>query len=260
MSDGEATPDDGRAGTRLQAVLARVGVASRRSAEKLILAGRVSVNGRVVTQLGTRVSPDDQLLLDGQPIKPEARVLRLVLNKPPGYLCAMSDPHGRPLASSLFLPDIPERVYHVGRLDMYSCGLVMYTNDGDFAAKAGHPSYGLIKEYEVETDGRLHPVFGPAFEKGLVEGGEILKAERVEVHGLRRCSVWLAEGRNREIRRALSLYRLHARVLRRVAIGPVRIGDLPEGSWRRLSEAEETELDRIFSAARGAGGRRGGRT
>jgi 23S rRNA pseudouridine2605 synthase len=145
---------------------------------------------------------------------------------------------------------VAERVYNVGRLDLASSGLVLFTNDGEFAAKAGHPSFGLIKEYEVETDGRVHPDFPAAFQRGLTEGGETLRAERVEQYGARRLRIWLAEGKNREIRRALGLYRLRARVLKRVAIGPVRIDGLAEGRWRSLTPAELAALNEIFSRKR----------
>ncbi|TFG81999.1 MAG: rRNA pseudouridine synthase [Spirochaetales bacterium] len=234
----------------MQAVIARAGVASRRAAEGMILAGRVTVNGSVVTELGTRAFPGDVVALDGRPLIAEERKLRLALNKPSGYLCAMADSYGRPLAAALFKPDIKERVYNVGRLDLESSGLIFFTNDGDFAAKAGHPSFGLVKEYEVEVDGVLHPDFASAFEKGLAEGGETLKAERVLVTGPRSLTVWLAEGKNREIRRALDLFRLKATVLRRVAIGPVRLGNLAEGSWRVLSDEENTALQTIFNKTR----------
>ncbi len=237
-------------GTRLQALIAQAGISSRRAAEAIILAGRVSVNGRTVTELGTRALPGDDVRVDGKPVRAEARLLRLALNKPPGYLCASSDQYGRPLAVDLFRPSVGERIYNVGRLDLESSGLIFFTNDGSFAAKAGHPSFGLVKEYEVETDSPLHPDFPAAFEKGLAEGGETLKVERVERTGPRSFTVWLAEGKNREIRRALDLYRLKAVVLRRVAIGPVRLGSLAEGSWRELSAAELAALEAVFNKER----------
>ncbi len=196
--------------------------------------------------------PDDKLEVDGKPLIAETRKLYLALNKPPGYICAMSDPHGRPTAASLLKPTIIERVYNVGRLDLESSGLILFTNDGQFASKAGHPSFGLIKEYEVKTDRRIHGTFAAQFESGLDEGGEILKAERVVVEDEYSFTAWLAEGKNREIRRALSLFGLKALTLRRVSIGPVKLGELAEGSWRHLDRAEIESLDRIFIASPGA--------
>lgn len=237
-------------GVRVQALIAKAGLASRRAAEAMMLAGRVSVNGSVVTELGVRAGPGDDVRVDGVRIGAEKRLHYLALNKPAGYICSMADEYGRPLAASLLKPEIEERVYNVGRLDLESCGLVLFTNDGDFAAKAGHPSFGIVKEYDVTADRPLPPSFAPDFERGLVEGGETLRAEKVRVTGPKTFTVWLAEGKNREIRRALELYRLKAVVLRRVAIGPVRLGDLAEGRYRRLSGGELAALNSIFMASR----------
>jgi len=238
-------------GVRIQTLIARAGIASRRAAEELMRAGRIRLNGKPCTEPGMRAMPDDRLEFDGKPLLAEIRLLYLALNKPPGYICAMSDPYGRPTAASLFRPTISERVYNIGRLDLESSGLILFTNDGKFASKAGHPSYGLIKEYEVNTDRRIHGTFAAQFEAGLEEGGETLKAERVVVNDEHTFTVWLAEGKNREIRRALSLFGLKALTLRRVSIGPVKLGNLAEGSWRHLDMAEIESLERIFSAAPG---------
>lgn len=213
--------------------------------------GRVRLNGKPCTEPGTRALPDDRLEVDGKSLVAETRILYLALNKPPGYICAMSDPHGRPTAASLLKPSITERVYNVGRLDLESSGLLLFTNDGLFAAKAGHPSYGLIKEYEVKTDRRLHGTFASQFEAGLEEGGDTLKAERVVVNNEYSFTVWLAEGRNREIRRALSLFGLKALTLRRVSIGPVKLGDLEEGSFRHLDTAELKSMELVFNSSPG---------
>ena len=239
-------------GVRIQILIARAGIASRRAAEELMRAGRVCLNGKPCFEPGMRAMPEDKLEVDGRPLVEETRKLYLALNKPPGYICAMSDPHGRPTAASLFRPTITERVYNVGRLDLESCGLLLFTNDGQFASKAGHPSYGLIKEYEVKTDRRIHGTFAVQFEAGLDEGGETLKAERVVIKDEYIFTVWLAEGKNREIRRALSLFGLKALTLRRVSIGPVKLGNLAEGSWRHIDIAEIESLKRIFSASPGA--------
>lgn len=232
----------GEDGTRIQALIARAGLASRRAAEECMRAGRVRLNGRVVTELGTKALPSDRLTLDGKPVVAEERIHHLALNKPPGYICAMRDDYGRPLAASLFKPAIAERVYNVGRLDLESCGLILFTNDGEFAARVGHPSSGVVKEYLVETDKPVPADFARRFVAGIEDDGETLRALEATVTGERRCSIRLVEGRNREIRRALKGFGLRATLLRRVAIGDVRLGDLAEGAWRSLSAKEVAGL------------------
>lgn len=236
-------------GTRLQTVIARSGLASRRAAEDLITAGRVSLNGTVVTELGARAMPGDVVAVDGKAIQAETQLHYLALNKPPGFLCAMSDEYGRPLATSLFKPEITERVYNVGRLDLDSCGLILFTNDGGFAAKAGHPSSGLAKDYDIVADRRIPNDFGPRFQRGLEDEGEVLRARNVTITGERTCTVRLVEGKNREIRRALALFGLNAVVLRRVTIGPVSLGGLVEGRWRRLTAEEMAALEDSFGSS-----------
>lgn len=232
---------DGR-GTRLQALIARAGIASRRAAEELIRDGRVSVNGRVIVELGSKAGPGDDVRVDGKPVVPEREVHYLALNKPPGYLCSMSDERGRPLAVDLFKPRIRERVYSVGRLDLESSGLILFTNDGSFAAKVGHPSSGIIKTYEVSSDRPLGRSFADRFIAGIEDDGETLRAVSVEMTGEKTCVVSLSEGKNREIRRALAAFSAKAVVLRRVKIGALELGDLPEGSWRRLEQSEVNAL------------------
>lgn len=246
--NNEIPPQDPK-GTRLQALIAHSGLTSRRAAERLIVDGKVSVNGIIVTELGSRAMPDDIVLVDGKRIVSEETKHYLLLNKPPGYLCALSDEYDRPLAADLFKPEISERIYNVGRLDLESCGLILFTNDGTFAKKAGHPSSGLVKEYEIETDYPVDPRFCEQFEQGLDDDGEILKAQRAVITGTMKLNIQLVEGKNREIRRALALFGLHARVLRRVAIGPLHIGSLAEGTWRRLVQGEMEALDILFSQA-----------
>lgn len=230
------------AGTRIQTLLAHAGIASRRAAERMIQEGRVRLNGHVVTEPGTRAMPHDRVEVDGTHVVKEGRLHYLALNKPPGFICAMSDDRGRPTAASLLKPDIQERVYNIGRLDLDSSGLVLFTNDGGFARSVGHPSSGHIKEYLVETDRRIHRTFGAQFEAGLEDDGETLKAIGVELTGEQTCLIRLVEGKNREIRRALKQFGLKAVLLRRIAIGPVRLGDLAEGRWRPLTAEELSAL------------------
>lgn len=229
-------------GTRIQTLLAHAGIASRRAAERMILDGHVRLNGAIVTELGTRAMPHDRVEVDGKLVIKEERLHYLALNKPPGFICAMSDDRGRPTAASLLKPDIQERVYNIGRLDLESCGLVLFTNDGGFARNVGHPSSGLVKEYLVRTDRRIHRTFGSQFEAGLEDDGETLQAIGVEMTDEQTCLIRLVEGKNREIRRALKQFGLKAVLLRRIAIGPVRLGDLAEGRWRPLTAEELSAL------------------
>jgi 23S rRNA pseudouridine2605 synthase len=248
MSEGEVdrdVPAEPGKGVRLQTLIAHAGLASRRAAEKLVMAGKVRVNGKVVAELGARALPDDIVEVDGHTIAAEKRQHYLALNKPPGYLCAMSDEYGRPLAVSLFNPEIVERVYNIGRLDLDSCGLILFTNDGYFASRVGHPSSGLMKEYEVTTDSRIPSDFPQRFMDGIRDGDELLKAKSVQITGVSSCSIWLEEGKNREIRRALATFSLKATVLRRVAIGPIKLANLVEGRWRSLTPVELLALDEL---------------
>jgi 23S rRNA pseudouridine2605 synthase len=240
MSDKEPV----QGGLRLQAFLARAGVASRRASERIILEGRVTLNGAVVTALGTKVQPGDRVELDGKHLGPEERKRYVLLNKPPGYICAMSDPEGRPLAADLLRDDIPERVYNVGRLDQWSSGLVLFTNDGDLAAILVHPSGGVDKEYEFLADAPLEEAFFEGFRRGITIEGVFYKALSVERISPLEARVVLAEGKNREIRRLLEAFGRKALKLQRVRIGPLSIKGLAEGSFRELTAAE---IDALYS-------------
>jgi 23S rRNA pseudouridine2605 synthase len=222
---------------RLQVYLSHAGIASRRAAEDIITQGRVSVNGIIITSQGSKVEEGDIVLLDGKPVQPETRLLYLALNKPPGYICSSSDPQGRPLALSL-LPKTQERLYNVGRLDYQSCGLIFFTNDGNFASRLGHPSSEFEKEYIVEATGVIPDEVTDAFNNGITVDDDFYKAKRAEKTGRKTMRIVLVEGKNREIRRVFSHFHLHPSLLRRVRIGTILLGDLPEGSSRPLSESE----------------------
>jgi 23S rRNA pseudouridine2605 synthase len=223
---------------RLQVYLAHAGLASRRRAEEFIAAGRVQVNGRMADTPGEKVLPGDTVLLDGRPVRLETRRRYLALHKPPGYICSSSDPQGRPLALELLPSGIRERLYSVGRLDLRSSGLIFFTNDGGFAARVSHPSAGLEKEYLVETSAPIPDSLVAAFTRGLVLEGERYQAREIERTGPKKLRICLVEGKNREIRRVFSHFRLHPLMLHRVRIGPVELGDLAEGASRPLGEAE----------------------
>jgi 23S rRNA pseudouridine2605 synthase len=238
-------------GLRLQAYLAHAGVASRRAAEGIIAEGRVSVNGVIVSGQGSRVFPGDTVLLDGKPVRMESRLVYLALNKPPGYICSSSDPQGRPLAIDLLPDEIKERLYNVGRLDFMSCGLIFFTNDGEFAARLGHPRSGLEKEYMVEATGHIPDALIEAFEKGISIEDVYYKAQLIERLGSRAIRVVLIEGKNREIRRVFSHFHLHPFRLRRVRIGPVKLDDLEEGKSRALKNFEIESLTEFGKKEKG---------
>lgn len=243
-----------RAKIRLQAYMASCGIGSRRSCEKLIQEGRASINGKAAT-LGESVVDGDVVRFDGRVIHPQARLRYIALNKPPGFVASMSDERNRPIAATLLGSAVEERVYNVGRLDQWSCGLLLFTNDGDLAALMVHPSGRIDKEYEVETDRPIPPKFIRDFLSGVAVEGIVYKAESANILSENTMRIVLGEGKNREIRRVLEHYNLRALSLRRIRIGPIEIGDLEEGKFREL-QAEEVAALRAFSERR----RREGRT
>jgi len=222
---------------RLQVYLAHAGIASRRTAEKFIAEGRITVNGKKVTVPGEKVLPSDDIRFDGNPVKTESRLLYLVLNKPPLYISSSSDPQGRPLALDL-LPPCRERLYSVGRLDYRSSGLIIFTNDGNFAAMIGHPRADIEKEYMVESSIPIQNRTIEEFARGLLIDGILYRARSIERTGNKSLRVVLVEGKNREIRRVFSHFHLHLENLQRVRIGPVRLGELKEGESRPLTDKE----------------------
>jgi 23S rRNA pseudouridine2605 synthase len=221
----------------LQVYLAHSGAASRRAAEKIISQGRVAVNGRQIFAMGEKVFPGDKVTLDGEDIKPESQFHYLVLHKPEGYLCSSSDPQGRSLAMDL-LPDLPERLYNVGRLDYLSSGLVIFTNDGNFSAQVSHPRSEIEKEYLVESTVPIPDRVVEDFTRGVLVEGVLYRAVEAEKTGPKSIRVVMVEGKNREIRRVFSHFHLHPKKLLRIRIGPVKIGNLKEGESRPLTKGE----------------------
>ena len=228
---------ESRDAVRLQVYLAHAGVASRRAAAELIEAGRITVNGRRVLEPGKRVLPADDIRFDGNPVKTEVRLHYVVLNKPPLYISSSFDPQGRPLARDL-LPPCRERLYNVGRLDYRSSGLLIFTNDGKFAARISHPRAETEKEYLVESTVPIPDRVADEFARGVIIEGILYRANAIEKTGRKQLRVILVEGKNREIRRVFSHFHLHPERIHRVRIGPLRIGDLKEGESRPLSAEE----------------------
>jgi 23S rRNA pseudouridine2605 synthase len=223
---------------RVQVFLARAGIASRRASEKLILEGRIKVNDRLVTALGEKVQSGDTVCLDGTPVRAEARLRHLVLHKPPRYICSSRDPQNRPLALDLLPAEITERLYSVGRLDFLSSGLILFTNDGEFAARVGHPSSGIEKEYLVEAVGTIPDAMVEAFARGINIEGAYYRARDIERISRKSLRICLVEGKNREIRRVFSYFHLHPQRLHRIRVGPLLLGNLKEGESRPLTGKE----------------------
>ena len=229
-------------GQRLQVFLAHAGCASRRAAENFIAEGRVSLNGETVSVPGSKVFPGDIVLLDGKPVRTEERLHYLALNKPVGYICSSSDPQGRPLALDLLPRNISERLYSVGRLDLQSCGLIFFTNDGAFALKLEHPGTSPEKEYQVEASGPIPQAVCYAFLQGITIDEVRYQAREAELSGRKSIRIVLIGGKNREIRKVFSHFHLHPVRLCRVRIGPVSLKDLAEGASRPLNARELKEL------------------
>jgi pseudouridine synthase len=239
---------------RLQKTLAHAGVASRRKAEELIRQGRVTVNGQVVTQLGTKVDPArDEIRLDGQYVQPAASRTYLMLNKPRGVLSTMEDERGRRALGDLVQP--PARVYPVGRLDVSSEGLILLTDDGELADLLTHPRYRHEKEYRVLVNGHPSEKTLAAWQRGVVLDGQPTAPARVELIRRERDSsllrIVMREGRKRQIRRVAALLGHPVRELQRVRLGPLRLGQLAVGQWRYLTATEIRELE----ALKGPGGK-----
>ncbi len=230
---------------RLQKILAEAGVASRRASEAIILEGRVTVNGEVVKELGVKVEPGrDRVSVDGLPLKAK-RKLHIALNKPPGYICTKSDPLNRRTVGEL-LPREWTNLYPVGRLDYESEGLIFLSNDGDFCLHLTHPRYGVTKTYLATVEGKVTPSALAPLTTGVVHEGDTLKAQRARILSATNSEsvveIILAEGKNREVRRMLEVIGFVVTRLQRVQIGRIKLGDLPLGKWRALTEPEIKSL------------------
>jgi len=230
---------------RLQKFLAEAGIASRRASEQVIIAGRVTVNGAVASQLGAKVDPQqDRVAVDGRVVA-RKRKLYIALNKPPGFVCTRGTEDERKRIGDL-LPREWTELFSVGRLDYQSEGLIFLTNDGDFCLKLTHPRYGIPRIYVAWIEGRVTTEMIKNFTQGVVSAGEKLQARRARLISANNSTsiveLELTEGKNREVRRLFESQHLAVRRLQRVQIGPIKLGQLPAGKWRVLTEPEIKSL------------------
>lgn len=232
---------------RLQKFMAEAGVASRRACEELIRQGRVTVNGETAS-LGRSVEPkQDRVELDGKPVQKEQRRTVILLYKPRGVVSTSSDPEGRRTVQDYFR-EIPERLYNVGRLDLNSEGLLLMTNDGALANRLTHPRYGVEKTYYAVCDGRLTASEAAKLTNGIeLEDGVTAPARvdavRTTQRGDTSFLITIHEGRNRQIRRMLEAVGHRTLRLKRERFGPLSLGTLAPGEWRKLSDEEIKKLE-----------------
>lgn len=221
---------------RLQKLISAAGLASRRRAEELILAGRVSVNGKTAG-LGERADPEtDAVCVDGRPLRAQAVHTYIMLNKPRGYVCTLRDERGRRTVAEL-VADAGARLYPVGRLDLNSDGLLLMTDDGALAQKLMHPSHAVDKVYRAEVAGDVEAAL-PILRGPMELDGRPLAPAKVERLGAGVLRVTIHEGRNRQVRRMCAAAGLRVLRLTRVAEGGLELGTLPPGRWRRLRPEE----------------------
>jgi 23S rRNA pseudouridine2605 synthase len=231
---------------RLQKILAASGISSRRAAEKIIVQGRVTVNGAVVSQLGAKADPDaDEIRVDGMLILPEASKVYLMLHKPRGYVTTLNDPERRAVVTDL-LPGISERIFPVGRLDYDSEGLLLLTNDGNFSQRVQHPRSKIPKTYMAKIDGNLTKNEIRALSEGIKLSDGNFKPENLQILRTNRKSSWLAltiaEGRNRLIRRGMESLGHPVVRLIRTAIADISLGNMKAGTFRHLTKREVQHL------------------
>ena len=229
---------------RLQKFLSNSGVCSRRNAENLIIEGKVRVNGKVVTELGTKVNPEkDEIVCNGEKVKLEKKFVYVLLNKPIGYVTTVKDQFGRPTVLDL-VEDVDAKLLPVGRLDMYTSGAIILTNDGDFIFKVTHPKNEINKTYNATVRGIVDKNDVEKLENGVeiddyVSGNAIVKILKVdEKKNISRLQITIHEGKNREVRKMCSAIGKNVIALHRAKIGNIGVKDLNIGNWRFLSDTE----------------------
>lgn len=229
---------------RLQKYLANAGIASRRKCEELILAGKIEVNGKAMTELGTKVDPEvDEIKYNGKIVKPEEEKIYILLNKPIGYVTTAKDQFGRD--SVLDLVKTNKRIVPVGRLDMYTSGALILTNDGEFVNRLTHPKNEINKTYNVTVKGTITEREVKQLEKGVeIDDGYITKPAKVKIlkideeKNISRIQITIHEGKNRQVRKMCEAVGKRVLALHRSKIGNIDVKDLKLGTWRYLSEKE----------------------
>ncbi len=224
---------------RLQVYLAKSGCGSRRSCETLIASGRVTVNTKRVTELGTKVGEEDVVMVDDQLVEPSEKTLYYALHKPKGFVCTNWDPNERNYARDLITIEDKNLLFHIGRLDKDSSGLILFTNDGDVAQKIMHPSQEIEKEYLVSCSTAVRREDLDEARKGvIIDMSQPYTIKRFEIISKKWVRIILTEGKNREIRKILSHFGYEVKQLVRMRIGCIELGDLKPGQFRTVSPSE----------------------
>ncbi|MBQ8150455.1 MAG: rRNA pseudouridine synthase [Clostridia bacterium] len=233
---------------RLQKYLASCGVASRRASEKLIADGRVSVDGVTVTEMGTQVEEGQKVCVDGKPVQPEAQKHYLMYHKPAGEVTTAHDPEGRATVLDRFR-DYPVRLYPVGRLDYDSEGLLLLTNDGDLTESMLHPSREVEKVYLARVSNVVTPQEAKRLERGVMVDGRMTARAKAKILSQQNLFtdmlITIHEGRNRQVRKMVEQIGHQVVLLRRIRFGPLKLGDLPRGMWRPLTEEELAQIRQL---------------
>ena len=239
---------------RLQKIMAEAGIASRRASETLIHEGRVSINGKIVTEMGLKIDPEkDEVQVDGETLKLKKPKLYILFYKPRGVLSTMNDPSGRPNLGDFFKDILgTHRIYHVGRLDQESEGLLLLTNDGVLAHRATHPSYGLQKKYLVEVEGSINPNAIDILKRGVDLDDGIAKADEARVvREISPSHQWweltIHEGRYHVVRRMIATLGLEVLRLIRTDFGPLNLGEIKAGRYRYINQSEQEKLFNLLS-------------
>ena len=233
---------------RLQKYLALSGVASRRTAERMIADGRVTVDGEVITEMGVQVEIGQDIRVDGKLVTPEPEKKYIMYHKPAGEVTTASDPEGRATVLDKFR-DYPVRLYPVGRLDYDSEGLLLLTNDGDLTERMLHPSMEVEKTYLARVSNQMTIEEARQLERGVMVDGRKTARAKVKILGVKGLYtdilVTIHEGRNRQVRKMVEQVGHQVVMLRRIRFGPLKLEDLPRGMWRELTEEELRELSRL---------------
>ena len=231
--------------TRLNKYISQSGLCSRRSADKLILNGKVKVNNKICQELGTKVSIGDKVIVDNKLIKPEKNIY-ILLNKPKDYITTNKDTHNRKIVFDL-IKGVNERLFSVGRLDRKTTGLLLLTNDGNIAKKLTHPSYRIKKIYSVTLEKNISEIEINQIRKGIIIDGELIKVDRINrLVKNNELGVEIHIGKNRIVRKIFESINHKVSKLDRVLFGPLTKKDLPRGKWRKLKEQEIRNL-KIFT-------------